>query len=367
MTRQTNNGLQQVPRRAISAGIILAIGGGTAFGHLAHFRNEPTVHTQILGVFLPLTLSFALMGAGIWLYHQQISESYVHRVTLWAGLGFLGGVAFGYPVIEYQSAHGVPLIDVRYLLLNWATTGGLGGFLVGFYDARQRQFRSSLAAERDALRARELELERQNRRLERFSSVVSHDLRNPLNVAMGRLVLAERDVESDHLSAAREALDRIEDLLEDLLALARNGRSVEDPTTVSLATIAADSWRVVETPDASLSVTGDLCVEAVPGRLQQLLENLFRNAVEHGGADVTVSVGELPNRPGFFVEDDGVGIPDGDMQDVFTDGFTTVEGGTGLGLSIVSEIVDAHGWTITATDSPTGGARFEVAGVTTAA
>jgi signal transduction histidine kinase len=75
---------------------------------------------------------------------------------------------------------------------------------------------------------------------------------------------------------------------------------------------------------------------------------------------VTVTVGGLPD--GFYVADDGEGVPPADRDRVFERGYTTGDG-TGLGLSIVEQIVGAHGWSVRATESEDGGARFEITGV----
>ena len=72
---------------------------------------------------------------------------------------------------------------------------------------------------------------------------------------------------------------------------------------------------------------------------------------------MTVTIGSLDD--GFFVADDGPGVPESDRQQVFELGYTTDEDGTGYGLAIVSEIVDAHGWSIEIGDSDDG-ARFEI-------
>jgi signal transduction histidine kinase len=104
---------------------------------------------------------------------------------------------------------------------------------------------------------------------------------------------------------------------------------------------------------------GDLgTIRAERTGLDQVLENLFRNSVDHAGPDVTVRVGMLDGT-GFFVEDDGPGIPPEKRADVLAAGYTTAEGGTGYGLAIVAEIAEAHGWELAVTGSGTGGARFE--------
>jgi signal transduction histidine kinase len=212
------------------------------------------------------------------------------------------------------------------------------------------------------------ELERQNERLEQFASMVSHDLRNPLTVADGNIALARRERDGEHLETAAAALDRMETLIEDVLALARQGQPIDETEPVALSALAERCWGVVGTGEADLAVEADLEFMADPDRLQQLLENLFRNAVEHGGADVTVRVGALGDgaEPGFYVADDGAGIPAEDRETVFGSGYSTDEDGTGFGLAIVEEIAEAHGWEVVATESETGGARFEITGVTPA-
>ena len=211
------------------------------------------------------------------------------------------------------------------------------------------------------LTERKEEVERQNERLETLASVVSHDLRNPLNVAMGRLELAGEDCESEHLADVAAALSRVEEIIEGTLTLVREWRSVEETTPVTLESFVTDCWENVATGAARLDVEGAPTILADPSRLRNLLENLLRNAVEHGGADVTVSVGPLPD--GFYVEDDGEGIPASEREQVFEAGYTTLQGGTGLGLHIVGAIARAHGWAVRASVGNAGGARFEVTGV----
>ncbi|MFD1571341.1 hybrid sensor histidine kinase/response regulator [Halorubrum laminariae] len=219
----------------------------------------------------------------------------------------------------------------------------------------------------------EEELERRNRELERFTSIVSHDLRNPLNVASGRVELAREEVESNHLDRAAAAHEHMESLIDDLLELARSGERITETEPVSLSAVVRRAWRNVATGDATLAVEIDRTVEADPSRLAQLVENLARNAVEHAGDDVTVTVGEIggdrgPTEGGdsqkrFYVEDNGPGIPEEHREDVFEMGFSTEEDGTGFGLPIVAQIAEAHGWNVEATAGTDGGARIAVTGV----
>ena len=273
---------------------------------------------------------------------------------------------------------------------------------------------------------RQRRLERQNERLEKFVSVVSHDLRNPLSVARGNLELANEEYDDPRLADAADAVDRMNVLIDDLLTLAREGEHVTEVEPVDLAAVAEDCWEGVGTEAATLAADTAPEIEADRGRIRQLLSNLLRNAVEHGstsppsqaqedavehgstspdsqarqdagsenasepsvanapedaiergsssrGSPARRKAGEHDGRhvtvtvgalaDGFHVSDDGQGIPEGERDRVFESGVTTAREGTGLGLSIVAEIVEAHGWEIRATGSTDGGARFEVTGV----
>jgi PAS domain S-box-containing protein len=215
---------------------------------------------------------------------------------------------------------------------------------------------------------RQRELARQNRRLDQFASLLSHDLRNPLNVADGFVELARKTGDTDNLDRVADSLDRMDSLIDDVLTLARQGQTIAETESVDLAEVAREAWGNVDTADATLTVGADLAVEADPDRLVRLFENLFRTAVEHARPDVVVRVGAADagdgvDRAGFYVSDDGPGVPEAHRDDVLEDGFSTSEDGLGLGLSIVRSIVEAHGWGVSVGESDAGGARFEVTGV----
>lgn len=238
---------------------------------------------------------------------------------------------------------------------------------------------------------RERELERQTERLEEFASVVAHDLRNPLTVAIGHTEVLQDEYDDEFIDRIADAHERMERLIDDLLALAREGRIVDEVESVDIERVAEDAWATAATAGAELRVEADTTVDADSDRLRTLFENLFRNAVEHGSTDsqnaegsgdaagdgstdgqhsssadgdVTVTVGDLDGEErGFYVADDGPGIPDADRETIFERGYSTDAGGTGFGLAIVREIADAHGWSISVTESAEGGARFEVTGL----
>ena len=209
---------------------------------------------------------------------------------------------------------------------------------------------------------REEALREKNERLEEFASIVSHDLRNPLSVARGRLELAREERDSEHLEAVADAHERMETLIEDLLTLARDGVQVETTTDLDLAETARDAWSTVETSAAELVVVDNGRIRGDESRLRQLFENLFRNAVEHGGEGVTVRVGRIDDH-GIYVEDTGPGIPAESREKVLEPGHSSTTDGTGFGLTIVRRIAEAHGWEIEIVEGTDGGARFEFTGV----
>ncbi|WP_254809432.1 PAS domain S-box protein [Natronosalvus amylolyticus] len=217
-------------------------------------------------------------------------------------------------------------------------------------------------AEREGeLEARRAELERQNNRLESFAGTVSHDLRNPITLATGHLELALEaadDPIEGHLEEVDWALGRMNDLIDDVLALARSGKELSETEAVDLKSVTTEAARTVD-PDLAVSIDDSLpTIQADRNRLLVLFENLFRNSIEHGGEAVTVTVG--PTSDGFYVADDGPGIPENEREKVLESGYTTHPEGTGFGLAIVSEVVDAHDWSISIANSDAGGARFDI-------
>jgi signal transduction histidine kinase len=224
-------------------------------------------------------------------------------------------------------------------------------------------------------------LQRQNERLDEFASVVSHDLRNPMEVIKNRIQVTQQTGDESYLDQALDAVDRMDELLRDLRQLAQQGEQIGRPEPVDLEAVAETAWEHVATGDATLVVETDATVEADRGRLTQLLENLYINAVDHstanGGTDndapanptestddtsVEIRVGTDDTRC-LYVEDDGPGIPPERRDEVFQSGYTTGTDGTGYGLTIVRQVAQAHEWDVGVTAGSDGGARFEFRGL----
>jgi len=287
--------------------------------------------------------------------------------------------------------------------------GGLyGTFCFASHEVRDQSFDQDEEAFVELLTrwaGYELERQRSRERIEQFAELVTHDLRNPLNAAQMNLVLIDRLLdrdrtagggapdtpvgEADHqhdklsqfLDSTERALARMEDIITDTLALAHGEQRLgpDDVAPIQLRTIVEASWeqagsadatlQIEHTPAASVGRPGEASDDAAPpgtflaheGRLRQLLENLIRNAVDHAGPDVTVTIGRTED--GFYVADDGPGIPPDEREQVFETSYSTREGGTGLGLAIARAVANAHGWSLSVSESAAGGARFDIAGV----
>ncbi|WP_161493208.1 sensor histidine kinase [Natrarchaeobaculum aegyptiacum] len=230
-------------------------------------------------------------------------------------------------------------------------------------------------------RRRQFELlQNQNEQLEAFADVVSHDLRNPLQIATGRLELLESSVPTDeqvHVEEIQTSLERMEKIVESMLTLAQRGNDTGALTPVSVGDVADDAWAVIDAPDATfVNSAAETTILADEDQLQTIFENLFRNAVEHGTAGESagsetegtltgaIEIAVSGIEDGFVVEDDGAGIPPEKRERVLERGYSGGDGGTGLGLDIVLTVVEAHGWDITLEESDAGGTQFLVTGVT---
>jgi len=205
------------------------------------------------------------------------------------------------------------------------------------------------------------QLQKRTEQLEQLASALRHELRNPLSVLELSLDRARDTCAVDDFDRCQQAINRMERMLEETLLVVEQGDLEVSTSIVDVGAVATNCWDIIREPAADLDVVTDQTVSADETRLKQLFENLFRNAVEHAGPEVAVTVGPLDD--GFYVEDDGPGIPEEDRTRVFEQGYSTSLAGSGLGLAVVQAVVDAHGWHVRLTESQAGGTRFEITGV----
>lgn len=204
-------------------------------------------------------------------------------------------------------------------------------------------------------------LSHQTDKFESFADVLAHDLRNPLAVATGRVEQAIATDSVEELDAAADALSNLDAVIDSLATVMRDGSIVESTSEVSLANVFEEATNGVAFEDGQLSVDQHLFVDGDSCAVTRMAENLLSNAIEHAGPSPTVSVGATAD--GFYVEDDGQGIPESERTEIFDTGRTSKSGKGGYGLVSVEQIAMAHGWTVRASEGSDGGARFEFSGV----
>jgi signal transduction histidine kinase len=392
-------------------GLALVVGTGlsTSIFALSHASETTFGAHEAPYVFTPVVVSIALVVTGVLLWANSFDGPEMLRI---GGGVFVGMAVFGLLVtwtVTHEFIRGGSVAYAPFVTVNSMSIGGFAGLILGWLNARNRRYEAKLERERNKLK-------QQTEDLDEFAGIVSHDLRNPLNVATLELgnakVTADEDTR-ETLTEVETSLARMEQIIEDVLAMARDGQTIEERERVALSAVAEHAWRNVQTGTATLEVVDSKTVRADRGALEHIFENLFRNSVEHGstrpdsharqddmeygsrnpasqaqqdaidretprtqpdsahaekpviedGGDdgLTVRVGTLDG--GFYIEDDGKGIPETVKRRLFESGVTTRDQGTGFGLSIVEKLVTAHGWAVRATDSAEGGARFEITGV----
>ena len=369
-------------RRQLGIGVIAGIGVATA--QLTVYGIIAGAYDGLVGLVtdgvLSLLFSALVIGAGYWAQTTDRPDWDIVRLAGWCLAGSVAIGGFELPTALSLYAAETTEIELLRALTTAAARGAALGIAFGLFDVERRR-----------TKRRGAELERQVDRLEEFASVVSHDLRSPLTVAKGNMeLIGDNDAVDEELIAPVEfAHDRMSEIIEDSLALARGGNEVTDPEPVGIEELATQAWQTVGGDDETLSVATEMQLDADPERLLRLLENLFRNAIEHGGDGddsddsgdpiaaglpddygddepsdsvldgLSITVGELTDGKGFYIADNGDGIPADEREDVFEAGVSSSGTGSGLGLAIVRRIAQAHGWTVSVTDADGGGARFE--------
>ncbi|GAB3705784.1 hypothetical protein GCM10028858_23470 [Halorubrum pallidum] len=207
---------------------------------------------------------------------------------------------------------------------------------------------------------RQQQLETQNEQFDELARVISHDLQTPIQTIEGRLELAVQTGETAHIEGALDAVDRLNELREDLVHILRSKEIVSEMEEIDISEVAEAAWEGVNSSDRStLEIVGTARMEGDPAATRRLLQNLLSNSVEHADCPTSIHIGKVAN--GFYVEDDGSGIDPEDREEVFTPGFSTKSGGSGMGMTSVRQIVDEHGWEIHIAEAETlDGVRFEI-------
>lgn len=202
------------------------------------------------------------------------------------------------------------------------------------------------------MKSNERQLRDQKQRMEKFSSIVSHDLRNPLNVASGYIELAKETGDSEDFEKAKEAVRRMDEIIEELLALSGKPEDFKKEE-LKLSEIFRTAYSFVDV-EPEYSIEGDLEFSASSSGVTRMFENMIRNTVEHN-EDASIVVGTI--EKGFYYEDDGQ--LDENPEKITEYGYTGGSAGSGVGLSVVQRVSEIHDWDLNVVRNSENGLRLE--------
>lgn len=345
--------------RVVSPAVVTASGLGLVAVELRHATRMESALGVSLEAVLPLALALALASAGVWLARSPFDGDGRLRVAGWSLVGGASMLLVTAWIIAHQLIRGGSFHHAAFVLTNGSVVGGIGGFVVGVYDARSERRRAALADERRKL-ARERE------RMAFLNRLLRHNVLNEMNVVLGKsdsLYGRVDDGSRDDLRAITRCSEDVVGLIQKVNTLtyaATDGEPSLEPVSLSEALageverlrLARSRAKVVADVPPDLAVRAD-------GLLSEVFENVLSNAVDHHDGDrprVTVRARRRGARAVVTVADDGPGIPDGRKRRLFRAAEPDVPAsGHGVGLVIARVLVDRYGGEIRVEDNePTG-------------
>lgn len=362
-----NEGYRNLWPRIISAvgGLFVAIAVWRVFFSVL---EETSLTPAVLDFFKIGLPGIVLLYGGYRLHHSGVHPETYSQIAIWC-LGAVGvmTVAISLRIVDPS----VTTDGVLWSITITMAIGILGGFAIGMNEAQTttrareaEQHNREVKQHNREVKQHKHRLQQQNERLEGFSKMLAHELRNPLAIAQIRLN-DFADGNDEAFDEVEQAHNRIDEIISVLLLTARVDEATLEGEVVAISDVATDAWAALVSGQARLVIETEQIIYVDPVHLYHLLENLFSNAIENNHEGVTVRIGDLDG--GFYVEDNGRGIPEEDRGAVFDAGYTTGEVGIGFGLSFVAQITNAYGWECDLTESESGGARFEWTSVDVAA
>lgn len=345
---------------------------------------------------LEFALSLVLVSVGLLaMYEQMLISALVGELSQYLLLGALGWSAVrlgpkGITAAMFLCAVGSPywtalgfgpfsdlaaslarsLVAVQIATVVVAVVLEGGTILINDLRATTQELRMSAAV----LEEQQVELRRANAELAQFAYLSSHELQEPLRMLAAYLsLLADRyhgrldEGADEYIEIAVQSAGRLRTLVDDLLGYSQTGGVAPQRTPVSLAAVVSDLlvWRNDQILEAEATITVGELPEAYGDALllRLVLDNLLSNALRFRRPGVAPTISIEGRRVGDSIEvrvqDDGIGIPEGQRERVF-EPFRRVHPrhrypGTGLGLTIVASLVRKHGGTVWIEDAPSGG------------
>jgi len=359
----------RLPPRLVRIGVsgtITGVGLGLAALLIAQlFAGFATPLGLFFGGVFPLALATAVAAAGLLIWHCGLTAEQSVHVGFWWAIGTGVSTVTGFALVIFEASGGVTLADPEIIVVGNSASGGLGGLIVGWYDAR----RLALAAERERERQ---QLADEREKLALINRIVRHDIGNDLQVIAGTADALERYVDDDGAEplerlqrTTSEAIDITERLRTFVSALEDDEADLRPIALQQVLTTQVENLRD-RYPAATVSLSKpvpDVAVQA-DELLATVLHNLLSNAVTHNDSDdprVIVTVETDPGIVTIRVADDGPGIPDPQRGSLFERGELGPDSnGSGIGLYIVDQLIERYDGSISVEDSDIGGTAFEI-------
>jgi signal transduction histidine kinase len=333
-------------------------------------------HTIIASILLPRRVSFLMATLGALLFAAVAGLEYAGLLSHYH-LPVLGGLEL------YRNG--------PYLLMAvgvMALTLWLVAYLTSSISTRLRERDRALVQSHQVALAKSRELEVANERLRRidaertrFMTLVTHELRAPINtihtcVELALAGYASPEAVHDILNRVKRRTSELSELISDLLRLARAREEASRDEQLGLvqpADVLQSVAQLMKTEadgkDLFLSVDVDPAlapVRANPDRLKLVWTNLLSNALKYTepGGIIAVTLKQTPEHVVCTVRDTGIGIPPEDQKRVFEEFYRAENArevssvGTGVGLSIVQRIIENWGGTIWVESEPGLGSKF---------
>ncbi|MGM0592418.1 MAG: sensor histidine kinase [Halobacteriota archaeon] len=347
---------------AVPVGVVITLAGLTfaVFILYSHRVTGGLLSIDLRLIFLLVAALGTGLG-GIWLLVARPANRHVLRVLVWWCGAMALTLSMAVMLLHQQAQRGVSVANPVAVRVNSLFVGSVGGLLIAYFYTNARQNAEALAVERT-------QLQREKERLEVLQRMISHDIRNDMNVVLGwsdhlkETVTAEQRQIVDRIHSGSKHAVELTDLSRDYVAMIVDDDSMElKPTALAeVLTMEIKTCRDVY-PVAEFSVSTELPSVDVTANelLHSVFRNILNNAVQHNDTArpaVEVAVTEQEDIVRVAVADNGPGVPDERKDVLFGKGEIGMESeGTGVGLYLVNVLVDEYGGSVWFEDNDPAG------------
>jgi signal transduction histidine kinase len=340
-------------------GLVFVLSGVTLWSQSILPAVE-TVPAALYELVMHVLFGTVILLLGIHLERSELVPEERREVILWCFSAFL---LFFWLAVWSELDAVLSATLTRELVSNIVVFGSIGGAFGAIIGVnRGRATRNEILAEKT---------EEQRETLELLTRLLRHDIRNEMQAVNAHAgFLAEEDLSEDgesSLSVIEQRSDGILRLLEDTSTLIETLGSDRELRPVSVSTVVEQEATAIRDEHSEVTVETDVPEDlqvVADGLLHQLFRNLLSNAVAHNDPeDLRIHVGakRRQNLVDITVSDSGTGIPEAVRETCFELGEKGPGStGDGLGLYLVSRLADVYGGDVEVSDSPSGGAQFDI-------